>query len=240
MLQQGVRIQAAIMPDEWSVLVAQIKRMRGVLAYAQIDVMDGVLVPSKSFPYNQSSLTGKEIPEAEDINFEAHLMVRDPLEVGLEFIKAGCRRIVAQVEGFLGDEQAQPKELTLTEDEVRTALVAWREAGAEQVGLSIMLDTPLDTLTPFLDRKEIDMVQIMSIARVGYQGEAFDDRVLTRIRALRTRYPHVIIEVDGGVNEETIADVALAGAHVASVGSALVASDDVSKAYEALTRASEL
>lgn len=71
----------------------------------------------------------------------------------------------------------------------------------------------------------------MSIAHIGVQGESFDDRALMRIRALRNAYPHVTIEVDGGLREDTLDDIALLGADVANVGSAIFGADDAAASY---------
>ena len=102
-----------------------------------------------------------------------------------------------------------------------------------------MLDTPLDVRTPLIESGTIDVVQVMSIARIGYQGEAFDDRALMRIRTLKTRYPHVMISVDGGINEETIGECVFAGADVCSVGSVLAGAENPQEAYDALMHAAQ-
>lgn len=226
-------IQPAIMADEWEMVISQMRRFSDFATRMQIDVMDGQLVHPQSFPYNDTVLSGREFPSFGDVTFEVHLMVTDPLHTGGEFISAGCSGIVAQIEGFAH----QREHGAIDVDAVRNALAAWRELGAQQVGLSIMLDTPLDTLTPFLDSGDIDLVQVMSIARIGYQGEAFDERALMRIRTLKTRYPHVTINVDGGVNNETIGECVSAGASVCTVGSALVGATEPKAAYDILRTA---
>jgi len=198
-------IVPAIMADEWESLVRQIESVSEVATQVQIDVMDGVLVPSFSFPYNQSILEGQQLPHSDSIIFEAHLMVRHPQEVGLRFIDAGVQRIVAQIEGF-------------REGEAVRVCTSWNKAGAE-TGVSLMLQTSLDSVYELIDTGSVSFVQIMSIARVGFQGEEFDERAIVRVRSLRERYPDVTIGVDGGVGEGVLGVLLDAGATRFGVGS---------------------
>tara|TARA_B100000745_G_scaffold209345_1_gene138443 strand:+ start:17418 stop:18128 length:711 start_codon:yes stop_codon:yes gene_type:complete len=205
-------IEPAVMADEWSSLTEQIDVIADVATHIQIDVMDGQLVPPFSFPYNKTTLDTQQLPHTDSIQFAAHLMVQHPQEVGLRFIHAGVQRVVAQIEGFRTGEVARVCD-------------EWKLAGAE-VMLSIMLDTPLDQVTDFVEAGVVDAVQVMSIAQIGYQGRAFDERALIRIRELRERYADVIIAVDGGVGEHNLKRLFDAGATVFGVGSAIMKADD--------------
>lgn len=213
-------IEPALMADEWDSLVDQIELIAGVAKYAQIDVMDGRLVPPFSFPYNKTILDGQKLPHTNSISFGVHLMVQHPQEVGLRFIDAGVERVVAQIEGF-------------REGEVERVCSEWRERGVE-VGISIMLDTPLEHVTHLLDSGVASIVQVMSIAKIGYQGHAFDERSIARVRELRAKYPNVTIAVDGGVNEETLESLFNAGADMFGIGSAIMKTDDPSASFHKL------
>jgi len=80
----------------------------------------------------------------------------------------------------------------------------------------------------------VDLVLCMSI-HPGYSGQAFMPEALPRIAELRDALPaHVRIQVDGGVNGETIADVRRAGADLLVVGSGLFADPDLGGAYRGL------
>jgi ribulose-phosphate 3-epimerase len=139
-------------------------------------------------------------------------MVQHPQEVGHQFIDAGVQRVVAQVEGF-------------RKGEVARVCNEWRERGVE-VGISIMLDTPLDDASFLVASGLVSVVQVMSIAHIGYQGTSFDERALVRIRELRDRYPDVTIAVDGGVNKDTLEPLLDAGATVFGIGSAIMKTED--------------
>lgn len=208
MISQQPVIAPAIMADEWDVLVSQIERIACVASRVQIDVMDGHLVPSFSFPYNKTILSNQQLPYWDKIAFDVHLMVQHPQEVGNRFIDAGATCITAQIEGFRAGEAQH------VYDE-------WKGRGM-QVGVSLLLDTPLADIKDLIESKTVSLVQVMSIARIGYQGEAFDARAISRVRTLREQYPDVTIAVDGGVNAETIPALLEAGADIFNVGSAVV------------------
>ncbi len=203
-------IAPAIMADEWDALVTQIESIKKSAEYAQIDVMDGNLVPSVSFPYNQTTLEGKIIPYSDSINFEIHLMVQNPKGVGANFIRAGAKKITAQIEGFKQEDAAE-------------VFRNWRKEGID-TGVSLLLNTPFKTIAPLIEENVVSSVQVMSIARVGYQGEKFDERALVRISELRELYPDVTIAVDGGVSSENLKSLFDAGANSFNIGSAIMKS----------------
>jgi len=220
MVRDGAVIVPAIMADEWDSLTDQIELVAKGATKIQIDVMDGHLVPSFSFPYNKTILDGQRIPLTDSIYFEVHLMVQHPHEVGLRFIAAGANSIVAQIEGFRDGEASR-------------VFNEWKEMGAD-TGVSLLLDTPLEQVTDLIESGDVSVVQVMSIARIGYQGEEFDERALVRIAQLRSRYPDVIIAVDGGVNEKTLEALLDAGANSFGVGSAIMKASDPGQALESL------
>lgn len=209
------------MASEWDELVAQINAVKDAATRIQIDVMDGQLVPSFSFPYNKTILDGQKIPYTDSIFYEAHLMVQHPQEVGHRFIHAGAKRIVPQIEGFRSGEAAR-------------VFQEWKDEGAD-VGVSIMLDTPLSEIRELIEGNIVSSVQVMSIARVGFQGEQFDERAFSKIEEIKERYEHVTISVDGGVNKETLQSLVHAGVTFFGVGSAVMKADNPITAFNELT-----
>jgi ribulose-phosphate 3-epimerase len=67
----------------------------------------------------------------------------------------------------------------------------------------------------------------MAIARIGYQGEPFDERCISNIMALKEKFVDLIISVDGGVNLETAPRLVDAGAERLVAGSAIFNTDDI-------------
>lgn len=217
--------------------LAELSRRSAVFAqfseWVQLDVSDGAFTSERSWPYREGQWAELEsladdplkLPSAGDLKYETHLMVEEPRELGLRLAKAGIRRIIGHVEAF-GSEK-----------EIRAALDAWRSAGARDVGLAILLDTPLPVLLPMIP--VCNVVQVMSIAKLGYQGAPFEARVIGRIEELHVRHPELLISVDGGVSGTNIADLVRAGAKRFGVGSAIMKAENPKVAYEKLKAIAE-
>jgi ribulose-phosphate 3-epimerase len=101
-----------------------------------------------------------------------------------------------------------------------------REAKARP-GVVLNPATPLETLDWIVE--QVDLVMLMSV-NPGFGGQAFIPSTLAKLRRLKQtiqqRAPQVLIEVDGGVKEDNIADIAAAGADVLVAGSAIFGSTD--------------
>jgi ribulose-phosphate 3-epimerase len=197
----------------------------------QLDVADGAFVPATSWPYAEGQLSelralaDNGLPYADTLSYEVHIMAEEPRAIGEHFARAKVKRILGHIEAFADTEEA------------RGALDAWRQAGAQEVGLALLLDTPFPVIEPLLST--CDVVQTMSIARLGYQGAPFDPRVYDRIREIRALHPDLTIEVDGGVSETNIEELTRAGATRFGVGSAISKAADPKAAYETLKKLAE-
>jgi ribulose-phosphate 3-epimerase len=211
------------------------RRSAAFAAYAadvQLDISDGKFTPVTSWPYGAGQWHELEevaakaaLPQKDAIRYETHLMIENPRECGELLARAGVPRIMAHLEAFESPESA------------RAALRAWKEAGAREVGLALLIDTPLGRLAPLA--AELDCVLVMSIPRLGAQGAPFDARAYDRIKELRASYPSLTIAVDGGVSEGNIAELARAGARRFGVGSAISKASDPKAAYEKLKALAE-
>ena len=202
--------------------------------WVQLDISDGLFTSERSWPYGGGAQwtelqaladDSAKSPFVQRVKYEAHLMVEEPQAVGSYLVKAGIHRILGHVEAF-ADEK-----------EIRTALDAWRAVGASEVGLAILLDTPFPVVEPLLP--VCDVVQMMSIPTLGRQGAPFDTRVFGRIEEMHTRYPELLISIDGGVSEKNIAELVRAGARRFGVGSAISKAPDPKAAYEHLKTIAE-
>jgi ribulose-phosphate 3-epimerase len=99
-------------------------------------------------------------------------------------------------------------------------------------GLALNPATPLETITGALDL--CDVVLVMSVA-AGFGGQAFQPVALEKLRRLRDLAPHVLLEIDGGVNLSNVADCAEAGAHLLVVGSAIFRQNNYAEQVRRLT-----
>jgi len=209
-------VMPGIMPKSFSDLENLSQSVSSFAQWVQLDVMDGLFVPEKSWPYIGGTPAGevRKNPLPESVSFEIHLMVKNPKEVGIAFAESGARRIIPHIEVF--DEP---------EDAIE-ALSEYTDAGAEEVGISLLLDTPIASIEPLLFEGSVDIVQVMGIAEIGFQGHKFEDRTLERISRLRGDHPDLIISVDGGVSKENAGALIEAGANRLVSGSAVLKSDD--------------
>lgn len=205
----------------------------GFAEWVQLDISDGAFTSARSWPYGEGqwdelesmAAGGMDLPSAPPLQYETHLMVEEPRELGMRLAEAGIVRIIGHVEAFADDK------------EILSALDSWRTSGAREVGLALLLDTPLPVLEPMIGA--CDVVQVMSIATLGAQGAAYDARAVARIKELHTKYPELVISVDGGVSEKNIAELTRAGARRFGVGSAITKAPDPEEAYRNLKATAE-
>jgi len=214
----------AVMPKTLEELDGAVSPLRGAVSFVQVDSMDGLFVPNKSFPYSDwRDFSGRvseegELPHWKDFNYEFDIMAKNPGSVASGLIRLGAARLIFHI------ESASP-------EEILSLIKEAQEFGVE-TGVALLNETPLESLLPFYDKA--DFVQLMGIARIGFQGEPFDERVLPRIKKLREEYPDLIISIDGGVNSETAPRLAEAGADRLVAGSAIFGKGDAKEAIKNL------
>jgi ribulose-phosphate 3-epimerase len=183
--------------------------------WLHVDVMDAHFVPNLTLGLP----VVKSLHAATDLPLDCHLMIDDPDRWAPGYAEAGAANVTFHVEA--------------ARDAVQTAR-AIRSAGA-LAGLSVKPDTPLE---PYLDLlREFDTLLVMTV-EPGFGGQSFMPAVLPKVRLARERvasgHLRMFIEVDGGIDEDTIAAAAEAGADVFVAGSAVYSADDPGKAVDAL------
>ncbi len=170
--------------------------------WASVDVMDGHFVPNLSFGPDVIPALRK----GRKVYLDAHLMVDDPKAFGPVFAKAGADWVTVHLEAC-----RKPRPL----------LRRLRRMGVG-VGLAIKPKTPAEALIPFLP--DIDLALVMTV-EPGFGGQGFIRRMLPQIRKIRqaidARGLKVWLQVDGGINLDSIAAAAEAGADSLVAGSAI-------------------
>lgn len=169
-----------------------------------VDVMDGRFVPNLTFgPLVVAAL--KPLTQVAGALLEAHLMVEEPERLIPDFAQAGAELITVHVETcpHLNRTIQQIKDLGL------------------KAGVTLNPSTPLITLEEVLG--EVDLVLVMSV-NPGFGGQEYlpsSTKKITRLRQMleERQLDHVDVEVDGGINPTTAAEVVAAGANVLVVGS---------------------
>lgn len=194
--------------------------------HVHLDISDGKFTPVISWPFLEGqgeeldALAFSKLPLSHTLTYEVHLMVSDPLPIGMALAKAGAHRIIAHVEAFKNPEEGME------------VLTSWKESGAKEVGLAITISTSLEEIAPYVPH--VNSILVMTISEIGNQGNPFQEHALERISSLHALYPDTVIAADGGVSHKNIADVARAGASRFCVGSAISKEDSQRDAYERL------
>jgi ribulose-phosphate 3-epimerase len=168
-----------------------------------LDVMDGNFVPNLS--YGMPIVAG--LRRLTDLPLDCHLMIAHPEKYVDAFCDAGADNITFHIEAC---------------NDPRPVLARIKERGVG-AGIALNPKTPLSKIQGCLDL--CDLVLVMSVD-AGFGGQKFNPVALEKLRQLRELAPDVLLEIDGGINQQTIVESARAGATLFVVGSAIFSHED--------------
>jgi ribulose-phosphate 3-epimerase len=201
-------IAPSILSADFSRLGDEIKAVESAGAdWIHADIMDGHFVPNITF----GPMIVESVRRVTSLPIDVHLMIENPNDYIPTFAEAGASLISVQAEASI---------------HLNRSVQLIRECGARP-GVVLNPSTPVQTLEWIIDH--VDYVLIMSV-NPGFGGQAFIKNSLDKVRALRQlirqKNLKTLIEIDGGVNAETITDIAAAGVDVFVAGSAIFGSRD--------------
>ncbi|CAO1316650.1 unnamed protein product [Diamesa hyperborea] len=172
--------------------------------YLHLDVMDGHFVPNLTFGHPVVKCLRNKIKTA---FFETHMMVSKPEDWIEEMANAGVDQYTFHIEPV---------------SDVAGVCRKIKEAGMK-VGLAIKPKTDVATVEKYIEMA--DLVLIMTV-EPGFGGQKFMEDMMPKVKHLRDNYPHLNIEVDGGVSMNTIECCAKAGANWIVSGTGIIKADD--------------
>lgn len=207
-------VSPSILSADFANLEKEMKRIQDAGAdWAHIDVMDGHFVPNITI----GAPVVKALSKVSDLPLDVHLMISDPAFYLDDFIKAGAYVITIHEE---------------CDSDVMETLKRIKAAGVK-CALSIKPKTPVSALEKYIDI--LDMILIMTV-EPGFGGQKFITECLPKIaeakKLIDERNPGCLLEIDGGVTCDNVAETKEAGANVIVAGSSVFGAEDMKKAIE--------
>lgn len=216
-----IKIAPSILAADFSKLAEEVKEVEAAGAeLIHIDVMDGHFVPN----ITMGAIVVEALRPVTKLPLDVHLMIENPNMYIEQFAKAGADYITVHVEAC---------------PHLHRTLQLIKSYGVKS-GVVLNPHTPVETILHVLD--EIDLVLFMTV-NPGFGGQKFIHSVVPKVKQLadiiRERGLSIEIEIDGGINEETIVPCAEAGATIFVAGSAIYNAPDRAEALRRIKAAGE-
>lgn len=208
-----MKVATSILNCDFNKLEEEIKKI-STSDYLHLDVMDGHFVPNISFGYPVL----KNLQNITNISLDSHLMIENPYDYIDDFEKIGSKIITIHI------ESNKPIE----------TIKRIKNKGIK-AGISLKPNTKIEELLPVLET--IDLVLVMTV-EPGFGGQTFMKEQMKKVEYLaKLREKHgykYVIQVDGGINDETIDFVRNTGVDIVVAGTYITKSKNPKKAIESL------
>lgn len=184
----------AIIPQNLTHVRENFRKVLDLVRKVQVDIVDGRYAKMTSWPFKDNQfdemmrmVRGEEkFPYIDDFDVEIDMLVLHPIEYLSDFIALGAKSFIFHIDST---------------DHLKECVETAKSAGCK-VGLGIKPSGDVSIVESFL--LKIDFVQFMGNDRVGFNGVELDPKVLEKIKDFHSRHPSVPIQIDIGVNEDTI------------------------------------
>ena len=201
-MKNNIKISPSILASDYANLQSELDRI-STSDLIHVDVMDGHFVPNISI----GAPVVASIKKVCNVPFDVHLMISNPLDYVEDFANAGADIICFHTECDSDVEKTVDRIISL----------------GKKPALAIKPATPVDDVVKYLDK--LSMVLVMTV-EPGFGGQSFMESTMPKIEAIRKINPDIDIEVDGGINPETIKIASRAGANVFVAGSTVFKSEN--------------
>lgn len=203
-----VFIAPSILNANFNELENEIAKVSATADQLHLDIMDNKFVPNFTFDIKRAF----EIIGFSRLPVDAHLMIEDPDSIAPKYAQNGCKSVTFHLEAVSNVLQT----------------ISDIKSNGAKVGIAIKPATKFTEVEPFIEK--IDMLLIMTV-EPGFGGQSFMHDQMPKVVAARKRInqtpePRPLLQVDGGVSLETIAEAAAAGANCFVAGSAVYNSSD--------------
>lgn len=206
------KISPSMLAADYANLESELKKCEnGGADLIHLDVMDGHFVPNISIGAPVIAAMKKVC----SVPFDVHLMISNPFDYIDDFADAGADIITFHTECDSDTDKTIDKIL----------------AAGCKAALAIKPATPIEEVYPYLEK--LSMVLVMTV-EPGFGGQSFMESTMPKIIKLREKCPEIDIQVDGGINSETVKIAGQAGANVFVAGSAVFRSDNPAEAIKIL------
>ena len=211
-----VHINPSILNANFDDLENEIQKITSVSDALHLDVMDNQFVPNFTFDIARAF----KIINFSKLPVDAHLMICDPDSIAPKYAEQGTNSVTFHFEAA---------------NHVASTISNIRSNGAK-VGLAIKPATSFQEIEEFM--ADIDMLLIMTV-EPGFGGQSFMHDQMVKVRTARAHIENMkkekpLLQIDGGVSLDTIAEAALAGANCFVAGSAVYKSADTAKMVDQL------
>lgn len=207
-MESQIYINPSILNANLDDLENEISRVASTSDLLHLDIMDNIFVPNFTFDLERAF----EIINFSKLPVDAHLMINNPDEIAPLYAENGCTSVTFHFEAV---------------NDVDNTIKDIRSNGAK-VGLAIKPATKFADIEKWIE--EIDMLLIMTV-EPGFGGQSFMHEQMPKVVQARTFIEKLsknkpVLQIDGGVSLETIAEAANAGANCFVAGSAVYKSDN--------------
>ncbi len=203
-----VFIAPSILNANFEDLENEITKISTTADLLHLDIMDNKFVPNFTFDIKRAF----EIISFSKLPVDAHLMIEDPDSIAPRYAQTGCNSVTFHLEAASNVLQT----------------ISDVKSNGAKVGIAIKPATKFLEVEPFIEK--IDMLLIMTV-EPGFGGQSFMHDQMVKVVAARKRIDQIpqsrpLLQIDGGVSLETIAEAAAAGANCFVAGSAVYNSSD--------------